>query len=284
MLALLSGSAALPQSDTTLKSPVRCPGGEWELVFADDFDANTLNREHWITWFPDTDNGSDHCAFCRTHGDEGQIYKGENVVVSNGTLKLVARYEPANWFGERRNYTSGMIHSRQRFGIGRYEIRARLPGGMGFWPAIWTYGKSSAELDIMEAGMLHPRRFHMSVHNYKIKKMLHRRRGSLKDLSTGFHTFTMDWDTNMVRFAIDGYTVWRISPYQKRYGLRVRRCPIRPGKYRKEPIFPPFDETVSLMINLAIGNEQTPFTKSPDTKTLFPNQMEIEYIKVFRRR
>ena len=79
------------QRDTLLKETVPCSSGDWNLVFNDEFNGNSLDGDKWITWFPYTDNGSDKCTFCRTHGDGGQVFLDENAVVSNGSLKLIAR-------------------------------------------------------------------------------------------------------------------------------------------------------------------------------------------------
>lgn len=281
---LVLTSEALPRKDTLLNNGSPCPAGTWELVFSDEFDDNSLDTEKWTTWYPYSDDGSDRCEFCRTHGTEGQIYKDENVIVSDGILNLIARLEPAAWYSAQRGYTSGMIHSRQAFGIGKYEIRCRLPKGMGFWPAIWAYGGTSAELDILEAGMQHPRRFHTSIHNRQIRKMLHQRHRGMEDLSAGFHTFTMEWDSAFIRFSVDDVIVRQLSLYLTRNGRRIKQCPVKPGNYRIEPVFPPAGEKVQLILNLAIGSESTPFTKSPDARTVFPDQMEIDWIRIYRRK
>jgi beta-glucanase (GH16 family) len=282
-ILLVVVTSAIAQTDTLLIKPVPCPDGSWKLLFEEEFEGSRLDTERWLTWFPYTDDGSDQCAFCRTHGNEGQVYLDENVVISDGSLKLVARREPANWMGEQRYYTSGMIHSRQSFGTGRYEFRCKLPYGMGFWPAIWAYGATVSELDILEAGMQHSRRYHMSIHNREVKKMLHRRKHVFKDLSAGYHVYSMVWDSGFIRFEIDNKPVWRISPYTHKIGCRVKKCPVKPGMYLVEPIFPPPTETVHLILNLCIGNEFTPFTKSPGAKTVFPNQMEIDWIRYYLR-
>ncbi len=274
---------SIAQTDTILTKPIPCAEGAWKLVFAEEFEGNRLDTEHWLTWFPYTDDGSDQCAFCRTHGNEGQVYLDKNVVVADGSLKLIARWEPANWMGEQRGHTSGMIHSRQAFGIGRYEIRCRLPRGMGFWPAIWAYGRTVSELDILEAGMQHPRRYHISLHNRQVKKMLHHRHCEFKDLSAAYHTYSMAWDSGYIRFELDSNLVWQTTQFTRKSGCRVKKCPVKPRKYRTEPIFPPPSETVHLILNLSIGNEFTPFTKSPDSKTVFPNQMEIDWIRYYCR-
>ncbi|GAB1404423.1 MAG: glycoside hydrolase family 16 protein [Lentimicrobiaceae bacterium] len=269
--------------DTLLTSPVACKQGEWELVFADEFNAASLDSAVWITWFPYTDGGRDNCGFCRTHGNEGQVYLDENVIIADSILKIVAKNDTITWMGEQRYYSSGMIHSRYAFGQGRYEVRAKLPGGMGFWPAIWTFGQISAEVDIMEAGMQHPRRYHTSIHNWNSKKMEHNRKNVGTNLSTDFHVFAMEWDPDIIRFFIDEKEVWALSRYTSPRGRNLKKCELKPGRYGLNPFFPHPDEKLYLIINLAIGNPHTPFTKTPNEKTAFPAQMEVDWVRVYRR-
>jgi len=88
-----------------------CPS-EWKLVFSDEFSGSSLDLSKWYTYYPYTPDHSDQCDFCRTHGNEGQIYRNDNIVVGNGTLKLIAKAQASTWFSSSRNYTSGMIHSK----------------------------------------------------------------------------------------------------------------------------------------------------------------------------
>ena len=284
VLAAMLTQTAFAQHDTILIQPVPCPEGEWELAFSDEFEGDRLNTADWITWYPYTDDGSDQCAFCRTHGNEGQVFLDENVVVSGGLLKIIAIKEKAVWMGEEREHTSGMIHSRRAFGHGKYEFRCRLPEGNGYWPALWTFGQISAEIDLMEAGMQRPKRFHTSVHNWKIKKMAHKRHRLKTSLSDDFHVFTMEWEPNIIHFYIDGSEVWQLHRFTNRRGKNLRKCPVRPGRYRTQPVFPPENEKLYIIAGLGIGTEKTPFTKLPGPETVFPNQMEIDYFRYYVRR
>jgi beta-glucanase (GH16 family) len=285
LLVLLIGLGfkTYPQKDTLLTDPVSCQEGTWKLVFEDEFNTGSLNTDAWLAWFPYTDDGGDGCVFCRTHGDEGQIFLDENVVVADSSLKIIAKRETATWMGEQRNYTSGMIHSRRAFGPGRYEVRAKLPAGMGFWPAIWTFGQIHTEIDIMEAGMQHPERYHTSVHNWKIGKMAHNRNKIRRDLSEGFHTYSMEWEPNIIRFFIDEQEVWALSRFTSRRGRNLKKCDLKPGRYRVNPVFPHENEKLFLIIGLGVGDAGTPFTKSPDEATVFPNKMEVDWIRFFER-
>ena len=263
----------------TITDPIEKDG--WKLYFHDEFNGNTLNRDEWLTYFPYTNDGSDQCAFCRTHGNENQIFWDQNVVLEDGLLQIVAKKETTTWFNETRNYTSGTIHSRKAFGQGKYEIRAKLPKGEGFWPAIWTFGQVGSEIDIMEAGMQNPKRFHTSVHEWNIKDMFHKRVNVNFDLSEDFHVYGMEWDSSSIKFFIDDKEVWHLCKYTSNIKRNPRRC----NKNRKtvQPIFPSDKEKLFLIIGLGIGNEISPFTKSPDENTVFPARFEIDYVRIYSK-
>jgi beta-glucanase (GH16 family) len=278
---------ALPvfgQRDTIFTGGNICPSGDWQLVFADEFDGNQLDRTKWYTWFPYTNDGSDQCEFCRTSGEGGQVYLDSNVVVDKGSLKLIARRQDAQWYSLNRPYSSGMIHSQQRFGMGRYEIRCKLPFGMGFWPAYWMFGNKGAEIDVFEIGCQKPRRHHMGIISWKNHKTFDKRKWGRTDFSKDFHIFTMEWDPNFVRFRVDGKEIWRVSLMKPKCGKVMRSCNPRKDKYFLQPAFPSDGEILSIIANLAIGTAKTPFTKAPTTSTVFPNQVEIDWIRVYKRK
>ncbi len=281
-LLILAANACYAQ---TTVSKLLAPEG-WTLVFNDEFDGSVLNPKEWLTWFPYTNDGSDQCAFCRTHGNENQIFLDRNVVLEDGILQIIAKREDTSWFNERRNFTSGTVHSRQPFGHGRYEIRAKLPSGEGFWPAIWTFGQVGAEIDIMEAGMQKLKRFHTSVHDWNIRKMLHKRINVNFDLTEDFHVYGMEWDSSLIKFFIDDTEVWQVCKYPK----NIKRNPAKCNKNKSslnepavQPVFPADNEKLFLILGLGIGNEVSPFTKSPDEKTVFPNKFEIDYVRIYQR-
>jgi len=100
-----------------------------EPVWADEFNYSGL---------PDSTKWT-----CETGGhgwgnNELQFYtakRPENARVENGNLVIEARKE--DWEGKK--YTSTRLISRSKgdWKYGRIEIRARIPKGLGTWPAIW---------------------------------------------------------------------------------------------------------------------------------------------------
>ena len=272
------------QHDTILREPVPCASGDWDLVFHDEFEGDSLDKNKWITWFPYTDDGSDKCTFCRTHGNEGQIFRDENAVVSDGSLKLIARKETGEWMGETRSYSSALIHSRQEFGMGKYEIRCSLPSGMGFWTAFWMFGRKATEIDVFEIGSQNPRYHHVAIHNWNTKNSQQKGYKGRTDLNEGYHIYTMIWDSNFLSIEVDGKEVWRVSKYVGNRGRVVKKCPVKPGTYRLNTTFPPEGEKLSMIAGMAVGTDNTPFTKSPDKNTIFPNQMVIDWIRIYERK
>jgi len=272
------------QHDTILKEPVLCTPGEWNLVFSDEFEGNLLDGSKWITWYPYTDDGSDKCIFCRTHGNEGQIFRDENAVVNEGSLKLIARKETGEWMGETRDFSSALIHSRQEFGMGKYEIRCRIPSGMGFWTAFWMFGRKATEIDVFEIGSQKPRYHHVGIHSWSTKTSSQKGYKGRTDLSDGYHIYTMIWDSNFVSVSVDSKEVWRVSQFANKRGRVVKKCPVKPGKYRINQTFPPKGEMLSVIAGMAVGTSTTPFTKTPDENTVFPNQMEIDWIRIYEKK
>ncbi len=145
---------------------------QWVVVFEDEFEGNSLDREQWnVMPF------GAHTLYCNElAGVEHQYYSDDynSIEVSNGTLKLIARkHDPAIpkkiidhldpgamlecSEGEIQNlrafsYTSGMIESKRAFVKGMYEIICKMPvvEDNRLFPAFWLYGQCSQEVDIFE--------------------------------------------------------------------------------------------------------------------------------------
>lgn len=280
---LFSASAARAQAgkfpEVFFEGGSLCPDLPQRLVFADEFDGDTLDRTKWATWYTYGPNLSDSCAYCRTHGEEGQIYRDENVVVENGVAKLVARRKPGSWYGQAREYTSGMVHSKRAFtNYGRYEIRCKIPSGMGFWPAFWMFGWST-EMDVFEFGTQHPRRHYLGLIRNNRRQSYHYQGA---DFSKDFHTFALQYEPYFVHYEVDGQRVHTIARLYSLEGKAVTDCTIPAGQYRENPVFPRHGDPIQVIAGLGVGTARTPFTKAPNRRTTLPNQMEIDFIRVYQ--
>lgn len=243
--------------------------GAWELVFSDEFDGEELDTTNWVTcywwdWEGCTNSGN----------EELQWYLPDNIIVSDGTLKLEAREEVVEATdGKIYEYTSGLISTGNddddsplppRFAMhyGYLEIRAKVPYGQGLWPAIWmlpTDFTSKPEFDILEIKGHEPNVIYMSVHYLDDEGEYARERtvGEGPDYSTDWHIFALDWQPDQITWYIDGERQW-VYP-------------------NAEPVS---QKPMYLLLNLAVGGE---WVGPPDETTPFPSAFEIDYVRVWQQ-
>jgi beta-glucanase (GH16 family) len=263
---------------------LQCSTAPYKLIFHDEFNGTSLDVTKWYRFYPYASNYSDNCSFCRTHGDgEDQIYRDQNVTVSNGTVKLTAKKESGTWMGLSRNHTSGMIHSKENFNFkfGKYEIRCKIPKGKGFWPAFWLFG-SDREIDVFEF-FSKVDEFDISSHIWCNGTAATKTSGfSFSDLSLDFHTYTMEWTPHNLNFFIDGNYLWSIRRLINTAGQEMNvDCGnyLAAGTYLSSKFVP--QGNMSLIANLAIYAQSD--SRHPDATTPFPSNFEIDFIRVWQR-
>lgn len=145
--------------------------------------------------------------------NESQHYTNrlDNAVVSNGTLKIIAKAETFSG----SSYTSARLLSRNKFSFkyGKIEVSAKLPIGVGTWPAIWMLGDNfttagwpaCGEIDIMEHKGSDLNRIHGSLHypgrsggNPVTATTL------IQNATTAFHLYSCEWSPQSIKFFVDG--------------------------------------------------------------------------------
>ncbi|WP_341835929.1 glycoside hydrolase family 16 protein [Chitinophaga pollutisoli] len=233
-------------------------------VWADEFDYDGLPDPARWTY----DLGG--------HGwgnNELQYYtdKLSNAQVGNGLLSITARKEAL----EGRAYTSARLVSKGRgdFLYGRFEIKAKLPGGKGTWPAIWmlptdwAYGgwPKSGEIDIMEHVGYDPNRVHMSVHTEAYNHSINTQKTAHKivDKAIGeFHVYRVDWTPYAIRGYIDGNLLFTFINENK--GAAAW----------------PFDKKFHFLLNVAVGGNWGGQQGIDDS--VFPATMEVDYVRAYK--
>ena len=105
------------------------------LVWSDEFNSGTAPDP--AKWGYDIGTGSSGWG-----NNELQFYtnRPENVSVSGGTLKITAKRE--NYSGSAFTSTRMLTKDKFSFKYGKVEARAKLPFGVGTWPAIWMLGNN----------------------------------------------------------------------------------------------------------------------------------------------
>ena len=176
------------------------------LFWSEEF--NTDGAPDPATWGYDLGTGSNGWGNAEL---EYYTNRPENAVVQGGVLKINALKE--NYNGSA--YTSARLLSKGKFSFtyGRVEIRAKLPAGVGSWPAAWMLGSdvdtnpwpACGEIDIME---------HLGRTLNTIYGTLHypgRSGGNadgsttvIADATTAFHVYTLDWSAAAIKIYVDG--------------------------------------------------------------------------------
>jgi len=244
----------------------------WQLVWQDEFSGPQLDTAKWNVL---TREQSKH--------NERQYYVPDEVAVERGMLRIRSRVRT---YGSMK-YTSGRLDTRNKFTpiYGRFEIRAKLPGGKGLWPAHWLYPQNRdwpmerlmteeiakgnerlipeerpwyTEIDIMEF-LGHQTNILYGTHHYytfdgQKKTSSGTWRGAV-DYTQDFHTYVLEWEPDSLRWYIDGQLLHATTegvPHAPHY----------------------------LILNTAVGGA---WPGDPDSTTVFPQFHDIDYVRAYRR-
>ena len=226
-----------------------------KVVWCDEFNINgapDITKWTSLIWEPGHVN------------NELQSYtnRPQNAIVENGVLKIKAIREK---YG-KGDFTSARLESvgKLDFTYGKIEIRAKLPTGVGTWPAVWMLGSNigsvgwpaCGEIDILESVGKNPNQNHSSLHSSG-------RSGNTPDTgtikvpndNTEFHICTADWRADYIKFSVDNKVFYTF---------------VNSDKF-------PFNKNFYLIVNLAMGgvwggSVDPSFTSSA---------LEVDYIRVY---
>ena len=238
----------------------------WKLVWEDQFDGPAGRLPDSTRWEFDVGTG---------WGNEQLEYdtdRAENVSLDGaGHLAITALEEEYL----QCYYTSGRIKTQGLFehGYGRFEARIKLPVGQGIWPAFWMLGNDieevdwpyCGEIDIMEYRGQEPSIVHGSLHGPGYSG------GSAITLSYSlggeqfyrdFHVFSVTWDSGRITWMVDDAPYFSVTP---------RDIPSGTSWVFDHPFF--------IILNVAVGGT---FVGDPDSTTVFPQTMLVDWVRVYR--
>jgi beta-glucanase (GH16 family) len=243
------------------------------LVWSDEFDGEGAidnSKWHHQTLLP---NGSSW------YNGEIQHYtdRVDNSNVSNGNLNIIGKKETYTHQGVTKQYTSARLNSKFAFQYGKVEVRAKLPTGVGTWPAIWTLGKNiienggwwyiqgfgttpwpaCGEIDIMEHWGSNQNYIQSATHTPSSYGGTVNHGGqTVPTASTEFHTYTLKWYPEKLVFSVDDITHYTYEPDELNSNTW------------------PFDAEQYILLNFAfLPNIDPGFTV--DT-------LEIEYVRIYQ--
>jgi beta-glucanase (GH16 family) len=245
----------------------------YHLVWSDEFEVPGLPDP--AKWGYDTDRNSDGW-----YNHELQYYskaRPENSRVANGKLEITARMEDLSaagfddWGGQRYSSARLVTAGKASWTRGFIEVRAKLPCGVGTWPAIWTLSAppqmqwpDDGEIDIMEHVGFDPGVVHATVHTGAYNHV----RGNQKTTTTRipdackvFHRYQMHWTASRITIGVDDRNYYQYT---------------NDGSGNAAW---PFDSPQYLILNLAVGGDWGG-QKGVDDAT-FPVTMEVDYVRVY---
>ncbi len=245
---------------------------EWKLVWSDEFNYTGLPDS--TKWNYDTGGhgwGNNELQFYTTR-------RIQNARVTKGKLIIEARKE--NWDSNKNKYTSARLVTKEKgdpitigWQYGRINVRAKLPEGLGSWPAIWMLAGTTplrwpddGEIDIMEHVGYDPGKVHASVHCKKYYHSIGTQKTaniSVPDFSKKFHVYSAEWNADSIKISVDGKTYFIFTNEHTGYEAW------------------PFDNKMYLLLNVAIGGKWGG-QKGIDEKIL-SLKMEVDYVRVWQR-
>ena len=261
-LLLLSALVLVSLGRTDCSVTAAPPG--WKLVWSDEFDGDTLDTSKW-----------DAIEWKTPHNNELQAYHPSRVTVEDGNLVLTA--DDQDYGG--KTYTSGKAESKWTRQYGRWEIRAKLPGTRGTWPAIWLLPDADkhpwptqGEIDIMENRGNQPHMTSSAYHygpNPAGRQFTYQQQrtsilGELENYHDEFHTYAVEWDAGKLRFFVDDINYFTVHDASVAGFLSAQTAPME------------------VVLNVAVGGdfvEDAP----PNDSSQWPQQMLVDYVRVYQR-
>ncbi len=245
-----------------------------KLIWSDEFDyTGPVDNAKWYHQTQLPNGGS-------WYNGEIQHYTNRtaNAIVANGILKIIAKKENFTDQGYTKKYTSARLNSKFAFKYGKVEVRAKLPTGIGTWPAIWMLSKNinedgaywdnegfgtknwpaCGEIDIME---------HWGDNQNFVQSALHTSSSSGNTVNKGgqiiptasseFHIYTFEWTPEKMVFGVDNGKHYTYNPAVKNASTW------------------PFDSDQYFLLNVAI--------QSSIASNFTQGSMDVDYIRVYQQ-
>ncbi len=251
----------------------RIPTG-YELVWSDEFDQPGLPDP--TKWTYDVYRNAEGW-----YNDEKQYYSAsrlKNSRVEDGHLIIEAHREELNetdfpdWGGQDYSSARLMTKGLGDWTYGFFEVRAKIPCGLGTWPAIWTLPSdpdvewpAGGEIDIMEHVGFEPETIHHSVHTTAFNFSRGSQMTSKHDLPgacDSMQKYQLLWTPDFLLFGVNDQPKWL---FNKESSNRKRW---------------PFTRPQHLLLNLAVGG--TWGGQQGLDEDVFPARMEVDYVRVYQ--
>ncbi len=241
----------------------------WKLIWSDEFNYEGIPDP--AKWSYDTVGNAYGWG-----NRELQFYTAErdsNVFVDGKFLHIIAHNE----FFKGFNYTSARLSTKEKgdWLYGKVEVKAKVPGGKGVWPAIWmlptdnAYGRwpHSGEIDIMEHVGYDPDSIFTTVHTGAFNHNKNSQIGTgtfVPECEDNFYVYAIEWEEDRIDFFIDDNLVFTYT---------------NSGNGSDEW---PFDQRFYLILNVAVGGNWGGVHGVDDA--IFPASMIVDYVRIYKKK
>ena len=278
LVALLAacggGGAAAAPSPAPAPAPGPAPS-TWTLTWSDEFEGAAGSAPKAANWNSETGNAES--GGWGNHELEYYTTAPRNAALDgNGMLVITAEKTPNAgpcWNGSPCGYTSARMQTKGKvsFSYGKLEARIKFPGGQGIWPAFWALGETgdwpaSGEIDVMEFVGKTPLSVYGTAHGpgYSGANGIGKPLNSSTPWFNDYHVFTVIKQPNLIVWQVDGVELQRLTPASLPTGS--------PWVFEK-PFF--------VILNLAVGGD---WPGSPDAETVFPAQMKVDWVRIYKEK
>ncbi len=208
--------------------------GEWELVWSDEFDGDTLDMSKWD--YRTSMMGKEHPAWVKdgveVDGKSNLVFtllekdgKPVSAQLQTGYNFMDQPLEKTKFGEDDLQWNIGKLQENKFLHkYGYYECRCKLQQKYGWWSAFWIQSpiigatldpaESGTEVDIMECFNESEIAAHNAFTGGYGLDMKHKCVGGVKDIDkTEFHRFGLLWDESGYTFYIDGKEDGHISEF-----------------------------------------------------------------------
>jgi len=236
----------------------------YTLVWNDEFSKSTIDLTKWEHEVNGDGGGNNELQYYTA--------RAENSYIEGGRLIIKAIYEEY----QNKYFTSARMRTKYKgdWTYGRIEVSAKIPTGLGTWPAIWMlstdweYGgwPESGEIDIMEHVGYNPNVVHGSVHTKAYNHVIGTQKTAtlpVATATTAFHLYAIEWFEDHIDFYIDKTKYFTFKNENKDWQ------------------YWPFDKRFHLILNVAVGGSWGGAQGIEPGD--FPAKMEVDYVRVYKK-
>lgn len=307
---LVASGVAIVYFSKAADSPY-VPSG-YVLKWSDEFDGTSIDTTKW--------NVANNSTY-GSNNNELQCYMASNITVAGGNAVITGKPGTGGCAGY--NYTSGWMETgikaagsteKYTFTQGYVEMRAKMPSGNIFWPALWLQGASGGpswpaygEFDIgewypacpnMTTGTLHydtdgnptnggTGHQQTSPDVYNVSNYTANNKGGcssgLGAINNDFHIYGFEWTTNKLTWFVDGRVMFYFDGTNNT--MNWVENGVNQTKAFPQPTTDFWNVAHTISINLAMGGNGPSYYGWSPTNTIGSTTGDylVDYIRVYQK-